>query len=168
MSQITVSSFSKRGIPSFIKTGDDSLEAVRSSPRNWEIKLNSEEGRFLSRRKTRCRVHDGQQLRKWNAIDPIPLFSTLVEMDANNQLLNLSVSQLRKAADLKERIDLLNAELNSLLINGRFQERREGRGKSSGPYLPPSLPITALVSPSGSGNFPGSHLACPVDGSIPP
>jgi hypothetical protein len=36
-------------------------------------------------------------------------------METNNSLLNLSTSQLRKAADLKERIDALNAELAQIL-----------------------------------------------------
>jgi hypothetical protein len=36
----------------------------------------------------------------------------------NNPLLNLSVSQLKKAADLKERIDALSAELSALLQGG--------------------------------------------------
>jgi hypothetical protein len=36
-------------------------------------------------------------------------------MDANNPLLSLSVSQLKKAAQLKEQIDALNSELAQIL-----------------------------------------------------
>lgn len=38
-----------------------------------------------------------------------------LDMDANASLLNLSVTQLRRAAELKERIDALNDELRGLL-----------------------------------------------------
>ena len=36
-------------------------------------------------------------------------------MTTNNPLFNLTVSQLKKAADVKERIDALNAELSAIL-----------------------------------------------------
>lgn len=56
-------------------------------------------------------------------------------MHTNSPLLNLSSAQLRKAADLKERIDVLNDELAGILSGAQTAsgpiapENRAGRGR---------------------------------------
>lgn len=52
-------------------------------------------------------------------------------MDANN-LLNISGAQLRRAAEIKERIDELNRELTQILQGGAPAAPRRGRPPGSG------------------------------------
>ncbi len=49
------------------------------------------------------------------------------------QLSNLSAQQLRKAADLKERIEALQEQLSELARAGAETDVAEGRGKPKGP-----------------------------------
>jgi hypothetical protein len=56
-------------------------------------------------------------------------------MDTNNPLLSLSVSQLKKAAQLKEQIDALNSELGQILGGGERSQSsgiEVGNGRRSG------------------------------------
>jgi hypothetical protein len=73
----------------------------------------------------------------------------------DNLVLNLSASQLRKAADLKERIDQLSSELSNLLTGAADPVRRgPGRpakvvGASSAPSALPSTGGRRQMSAAG-------------------